>query len=396
MQRVLVVNGPNLNLLGMREPDVYGSRTLPELESMIVAWGDELGLTVETYQSNHEGAIIDRLHEAVGSCDGVVLNGGAYTHYSYAIRDAIVATGLPTVEVHISNIHAREPFRRISVTAPACEHVIYGRGTRGYRDALARLVNSAVLPPTRIAYGESPDQFGELRVPPGHGPHPVAVLLHGGFWLDAWTHDLMDGLAIDLVERGWAAWNLEYRRLGAGGGYPVTLEDAARGIDALASWAADHELDTAHVVVVGHSAGGQLGLWSTARPPMRGHSPGPGPAVRPRCVVSLAGITDLREAHRLMLGAGAVDEFMRRSPTAGPDRYAAASPIAQLPLGVPQIVVHGADDQVVPPDMSAAYAAAAGAAGDEVALIEIAGADHFDLIDPLHEAWRQAADRLRP
>ncbi|NNL69672.1 MAG: type II 3-dehydroquinate dehydratase [Acidimicrobiia bacterium] len=136
---VLVVNGPNLNLLGTREPDVYGTATLPELDEMCVEWGAELGLTVTTFQSNHEGAIIDRIQAAAADGGGVVINAGAFTHYSYAIYDALVAVGLPAVEVHISNIHAREEWRRRSVIQPACLAQITGEGLEGYLRALTIL-----------------------------------------------------------------------------------------------------------------------------------------------------------------------------------------------------------------------------------------------------------------
>ncbi len=140
---VLVINGPNLNLLGTREPEVYGTATLSDLDEMCAAWGSELGLTVSTFQSNHEGAIIDRVHAAAGNADGIVLNAGALTHYSYALYDALVAVGLPTVEVHISDIHAREEWRRRSVIQPACLTQISGEGLDGYRRALAILAEDA-------------------------------------------------------------------------------------------------------------------------------------------------------------------------------------------------------------------------------------------------------------
>lgn len=393
MQRVLIVNGPNLNLLGLREPDVYGSTTLQQLEARIERWAADLGLEVETYQSNHEGAIIDRLHDARDTFDGVVLNAGAYSHYSYAIHDAIIAAAVPTVEIHISNIRARETWRAVSVTEPACDYSIFGRGIRGYRDAMARLANSAALPPQRIAYGSGPDQFGELRVPPGGGPHPIAVLVHGGFWRDEWTGDLMDGLAIDLVERGWAAWNLEYRRVGGGdggGGWPATFEDVTAGMEAISDFAGEHRLDAGRVVAVGHSSGGQLALCSIAR--ARSHEAAG--AVVPSTVIVLAGITDLDEAHRLDLGPGAVEGFLAGTPGEEPDRYAAASPHRLLPLGSRQIVVHGAEDRIVPPAMSENYAAAAAEAGDETELLTVQGADHFDVIDPAGTAWAEAMDQL--
>lgn len=144
--RVLVVNGPNLNLLGTRRPDIYGEGTLAELEQSCRTWGEDLGITVDTFQSNHEGAIIDRLHEAIGRYEAVVINPGALTHYSYAVHDAIEAIRLPTVEVHLSDISAREAWRARSVISPACVATISGEGADGYRRAL-ELVASPPGPP---------------------------------------------------------------------------------------------------------------------------------------------------------------------------------------------------------------------------------------------------------
>ncbi|BDG59867.1 type II 3-dehydroquinate dehydratase [Caldinitratiruptor microaerophilus] len=136
MARVLVLHGPNLNLLGVREPGIYGTTTLAEIDRQLAERGRELGLEVVTFQSNHEGALIDRIHAARTEVDAIILNPGALTHYSYALRDALAAVGLPAVEVHLSNIHAREPFRQHSVTAPACRGVIAGFGARSYLLAL--------------------------------------------------------------------------------------------------------------------------------------------------------------------------------------------------------------------------------------------------------------------
>ena len=141
MLRILVMNGPNLNLLGVREPAVYGTQTLGDIEALLAAKAAELGLEVAFFQSNHEGALIDRFHEAMGEADGVLLNPGAYTHYSYALRDAIAATGLPTVEVHLSDITAREEFRAISVTAPVCLDQVAGLGVDSYLVGLDKLVS---------------------------------------------------------------------------------------------------------------------------------------------------------------------------------------------------------------------------------------------------------------
>ncbi len=146
MIRILVLNGPNLNLLGEREPDVYGAARLGDIEAALTSLAEELGVEVTFFQSNHEGALIDALQEARKSCDAAVLNPGAFTHYSYALRDAVSAIPIPVIECHLSNIHAREEFRRVSVIAPACAGQISGLGVTSYMLALraaARLAKEA-------------------------------------------------------------------------------------------------------------------------------------------------------------------------------------------------------------------------------------------------------------
>ena len=139
MNRVLVIHGPNLNLLGMREPGVYGSESFEQINAEILACAQQLGLSCEIRQTNHEGQIVDWLHEAMGQFQGIVLNAGAYTHYSYAIRDAIAAIKIPCIEVHLSNIHAREVFRHESVIAPVATGQICGLGKYSYLCALQGL-----------------------------------------------------------------------------------------------------------------------------------------------------------------------------------------------------------------------------------------------------------------
>lgn len=131
--KILVINGPNLNFLGIREKSVYGTQDYDHLLKMIADKGEKEGCTIEVFQSNHEGAIIDRIQDAYfDGTEGIVINPGAYTHYSYAIHDALVSITVPKVEIHISNIMEREDFRKVSVTAPACDKQIYGKGLEGY------------------------------------------------------------------------------------------------------------------------------------------------------------------------------------------------------------------------------------------------------------------------
>jgi 3-dehydroquinate dehydratase type II len=141
MAKVLIINGPNLNMLGKRERSVYGDISLNEINAKAVEYGKKIGIETDTFQSNHEGAIIDAIHDSMGKYDGVIINPGAYTHTSYAIRDAIAALEIPFIEVHLSNIHSREEFRKISVTAPVCRGQICGFGETSYILGLEALKN---------------------------------------------------------------------------------------------------------------------------------------------------------------------------------------------------------------------------------------------------------------
>jgi len=265
------------------------------------------------------------------------------------------------------------------------------------RDALPEAPGpgrAPVKPPPAavVRYGEHPDQVANLHLPADVTERrPVVALLHGGFWRDRWDRTLMTPLACDIAARGVAAWNVEYRRVGQdGGGWPGTLHDVAAAIDALATVA---EVDAACVVVVGHSAGGHLALWAAARHRLPPGTPGAGPAVTPVGAVAQAGICDLARAALEGLGGGAVEAFMGGPPEQVPDRYAAASASSLLPLRLRQLLVHGTRDEVVPLAQSRRYAELARKAEDPVHLVEV-DADHFDVIDPAHEAWTAVLDHL--
>jgi acetyl esterase/lipase len=249
------------------------------------------------------------------------------------------------------------------------------------------------LPPARqIAYGEHPDQVGNLHLPAGEGPWPVVMLIHGGFWRWGWDRTLMTPLARDLQARGLAAWNVDYRRVGQeGGGWPGTLEDVAAAADAIAGL---DGVDPLRLVTVGHSAGGHLALWLAGRHRLAAGQPGERPRVRPLGAVSQAGVTDLARGAAENLGGGACQALLGGTPEELPERYAAASPAALLPLGVPVLLVHGADDDIVPPSQSHAFAHAARAAGDDVEVVDLPGADHFDVVETGDAAWAAVVDRL--
>jgi acetyl esterase/lipase len=239
--------------------------------------------------------------------------------------------------------------------------------------------------PLTIAYGTHREQVGDLRLPGGGGPHPVVVLIHGGFWHVPWDHTLMNALAADLSARGIATWNIEYARIGLRRGeWPGLIDDVAAAIDHLALMGSRHGLDLGRVATCGHSAGGQLAIWAASR---RG-------PVHPVAAVSLAGVLDLAMAGQNSVGGDAVAAFLGGAPEAVPDRCAAASPIQLLPLGVAQLIVHGEADEVVPAWLSVAYQAAAVELGDDCALTIVAGEDHMRCIDPRSRSWAEAATWL--
>lgn len=243
----------------------------------------------------------------------------------------------------------------------------------------------------RHAYGRGPSQYGELHLPGGDGPHPVVVVIHGGFWKSLYGRKLMRPVCEDLCRRGWAAWNIEYRRLGlrSDGGWPNTFEDVAAAVDALAE--IDAPLDLNRVVAAGHSAGGHLALWVAARPGLPDGVPGGDPKVAVTRACAQAGVVNLRQAFHLNLSKGVVRRFLGGTPGDCGDRYALASPADRLPIGIPLLLVHGGLDDVVPASMSEEFAEAAELQGDDVTLSVHADEDHMGHVDPANPMWQEAA-----
>jgi acetyl esterase/lipase len=225
-----------------------------------------------------------------------------------------------------------------------------------------------------VGYGADPSQFAELSLPSGT-PKGTVVVVHGGFWKAAYGLSLGRPLARSLVEHGWAAWNVEYRRVGDGGGVPETLDDVAAAIDALAA----QDVPRGRVLALGHSAGGHLATWAASRGrfdrwPVKVELTG---------VVSQAGVLDLWSAYAEGLGGGAVQAFLGHPP--GPGDLS-ADPLHQVPLDIPVHCIHARGDDIVPLSQSRTYVRAASEAGADASLTEVEG-DHFTLIDPQSDAW---------
>lgn len=245
--------------------------------------------------------------------------------------------------------------------------------------------------PVPLRYGADPAQYGVLHLPAGtDSAVPVVVVLHGGYWRQAYGLELGTPLAVDLANAGVAAWNVEYRRLGGGGGFPATFADVAAAIDTLVGpgqAAAGQRLDLGRTVLLGHSAGGHLAGWAAGRGRLPVGAPGAGPRLLPSGTVSQAGVLDLVAGAAAGLGGGAVVDLMGGPPTTEAARYAVGSPAALVPAPAPVVCVHGSADSTVPIDQSRRYVDAATAAGGVARLRVVDGADHFALVDTSTPAW---------
>jgi acetyl esterase/lipase len=236
------------------------------------------------------------------------------------------------------------------------------------------------LPPPpaddRLPYGSDPNQFGELRVPKTGGPFPVVVNIHGGYWRAKYDLKHAGHLCAGLTAKGLATWNLEFRRVGnAGGGWPNTFEDVRRGYHYVSQISQRYNLDSSKVLVMGHSAGGQLALC------LAGHEPSL------KRVISLAGVVDLQQAWELHLSDNAVVAFLGGEPSSVPGHYREADPMQLKISQATQWLIHGASDDTVPPFLSRNYTEQKKKRGENVHYLEISTAGHFDLIDPRSSAW---------
>jgi acetyl esterase/lipase len=245
------------------------------------------------------------------------------------------------------------------------------------------------LPPppadVRLSYGADPNQFGELRLPKSKGPFPVVMNIHGGFWRAKYDLAHTGHLCAALTAKGFATWNVEYRRVGnPGGGWPGTFEDVRNAYRYLPQIAKRYDLDSANILVMGHSAGAQLALCLAAH------------ESSVKRAVSLAGVVDLQQAWQQHLSDNAVVEFLGGKPNEVPEHYREADPMQLLIDHITtQWLLHGAGDDVVPPYFSRQYTEQKRTRGEDVHYTEISTAGHFDLIDPRSNAWPTVENTVR-
>lgn len=236
----------------------------------------------------------------------------------------------------------------------------------------------------RISYGAAAPQFGDLRLPKGNGPHPVVMNIHGGFWRNKYDLTHAGHLCAALAEKGIATWNLEYRRVGdEGGAWPGSFEDILNGYRFIPELMKRYHLATDRAAVMGHSAGGQLALCLAAHDSTVKHA------------ISLAGVVDLRRAWHLHLSADAVVEFLGGVPDQVPEHYKEADPLELSMPRVNQWLIHGSDDETVPVEFARTYEHEKKKSREDVHLVEIPNAGHFELIDPRSTAWRKVEEIIQ-
>lgn len=274
--------------------------------------------------------------------------------------------------------------RRGLLAAAGASVLLAGCGRTSTQKAAAA---ADLVAPLKIRYGnEHPDQFGWFASP--SNPTALVVLIHGGYWLSQYTFALMAPAGLDLLRRGVAVWNIEYRRVGSGGGWPHTFADVAAALDFVTELPLPAQVrDALPVRVVGHSAGGHLAAWAASRD---AHTPGGAPRRTADGTYSLSGVLDLTTAANDGIGNGAVIALMGGGPAGVPERYALGDPTLRVPAAGPVSVFHAEQDQLVPRTQATAYVEAATKAGGSATLQLVPG-DHFTLVEPTSPAWKQIA-----
>jgi acetyl esterase/lipase len=264
-------------------------------------------------------------------------------------------------------------------------------------DSRHRVLETAPSPADRrISYGPDPNQVIDVRFPSGSGPWPGILALHGGFWRAKYDLTYFGHFCTALTSEAFVTFNVEYRRVGQpGGGWPGTFLDVAAAADYVLAHAGALKLDAERLTVAGHSAGGHLALWLAGRHRVDSSSDIAGSRVALSGAISLGGAADLHHVDALRLGDDAVRELLGGRPEECPERFAAASPASLVPLGVPQLIVHGGRDENMPVDNANRYIVAARSGGDEVRSLLLDDTEHFEIVDPASEIWPEVIGGIR-
>lgn len=356
----------------------------------------DLSVQLEIFQAeeNDLKATVDRAVSRL-SIDGIILLRAPEA----VMTSTELEAGLQRVEVsvvelflnsrgHHQRIDKLEPDRRIIRT-------IYGRRERGIFWAMHFLLHSGDYPYQTLSYGELDSQIGDLMLPEGAGPHPVVMLIHGGFWRDGYYRDSTHGIAADLAKKGIAVWNIEYRRVGeSGGGFPESHEDVLLALNHLEKLAPDHALDLQSVAVVGHSAGGYLSMWASSVPQGTLAELMPTPQVPVRYGVALAGVTDLDEAYKHGGGEQAAANFLKAAAENPALRKQLSVGYLNFAADTQILLAHGTEDLYVPVELTEHTYQLLEARGITTELLILEGSGHNEFVDPATMEWQEIAGRI--
>lgn len=313
---------------------------------------------------------------------------------SLEIEKALVQIDFPVVELFLDSLGHHQ---RIDQPAPGRKIIrtIYGRRERGIFWAMHFLLYANAYPYQTYSYGNLDSQIGDLMLPAGKGPYPVVMLIHGGFWRDGYYRDSFHGIAADLAKRGIAVWNIEYRRVGeSGGGFPESHQDVLEALNYLKHLASDFPLDLKQVAVVGHSAGGYLSAWASSLPQPPLAEIMPAPQVPVRLSISLAGVTDLDEAHKHGGGEQAATNFLKSAAENEMLRQQLSVGYLTFATDMELLLAHGALDSYVPVELSELTCQILLERGVSVELLVFPDADHNEFVDPNTPEWQAIAARI--
>lgn len=378
-------------LLDLRNPLQEDTPAIPE---PLLTAAAELGGRLH-YVHTAEGRLGEAVRTASGAISpaGIILLRSATSNLPSAeLEKPLAVFDVPAVELFLDDALGMHLRMDQPQAGRIIQRTFYGRKERGLYWAMRFLLHCGDYPYRTIAYGPLDSQIGDLMLPEGSGPFPVVMLVHGGFWRDGYYRDSTHGIAADLARRGFAVWNIEYRRVGpSGGGFPESHRDVLQALNYLQTLAGSHPLDLQRVTVVGHSAGGYLAAWASSIPQGTTAQLMPKPEVLVRLGICLAGVTDLDEAHKegggeraatLFLKKAAENEALRRQLSVG---YLNFAPETRL------ILAHGTQDEYVPFALSEHTMEILKERQQQAELLIFPDSGHNEFVDPGSEEWGRIA-----